>query len=1198
MKVLTTLLFAVMLSWATAGFAQLRHVPLPYEAPPAPKKAAAASVAAAQPQLPDTVYSHNITRRNGWIIPLGELTPAQVARRRQSFRFTGRTPEGHWTLMETVDGRGKPVEGGPPPYIVNLAEDGTDPNSDKAWVDKVNRSSVYEMIPAPSGREMSQLRVYDTNRKLLYTYSEAPGRYGWTLGSYRDEHGLPAEMKNADEEYVYGTAVYVLRDENGYDEGKQYLDAKGNIKIAPDGVKTIVTTYDEGGHYIGNMYLDEDNVSVNRETGGGGALFIWDDESHLMTGIKFIDKDYNTIPAPETEEYKYHGVNRVIRNFDDFMRLKEEIFYDEDFNPIPNAYGAYMVSYGYDDDGYITYITGSDFDGNFAPYMDYGIAGTNYYYDDEKRLVKVEYLQPDGSYAEAPYLSRKLFYFGDVEGSASYYMDDGEEALWYGERRWKEADGSSYETRQWADGTSQLVEYDPKGRLVMVSFTDADGEPVDWDDSYSLQNVSYREVPGGTFMRTRFWMADGTPSCSFGYDRREVMIDSVARSKTFRDYRGKELVQIYCNFYSDDFSSWTGAVDLNEMGVPSRGGGEGNIRFYRAEVQTSPFHDRVSLIGVDEFGEPDYLRNYEGRLYHYLRATRLGSEFRDAEDGLLDGALDDFTLRNKVAKMIGVTVTDSIGYLHGLKDDDVVIQFGSYMPELRPGTLLEEEVRGRWALRTILEGDTSRSMVVFRVDPALPGGYGLVRLQLPAGSPSQLGFFPYMRYLTPRQHARILGVVEADGTLIEWPPLPDSSTLYDWMDVPVALPAEFRALATDAVSLQVKDPAVITGTLLPHLDYRWTMGEGEVSGALPDELYLGESEEEHGSYPERFYLMARSPEDQMLLRLDGPYDSGIDVWNYEVTASDIEAVPDFSRRFRSLFSKGREQVDSLQKVYTARPKKERLSKEEKKERDYAMMKKRVDEFNEPWYIEEGGSRYNITVWRTGDEFGITFSGYNIIPVEYKGQTLPAVISGVVKGGTLDYSDGKLVVGWGNDTSPLRIVVFDLDGRRIELKEEEEEELRHRYAPSIDETLRLRTDGKILELPDGKRPFRIGGKALKKADDDQFMAMCEIGGESGIAGLPWLSSQRYMVMGLGEWTMSDGREKFVKALGDTGAGTKMMIWPVEYSTEVALPFEVEVPEGKKGLTFYGTDVGWQYDELRIRDELKKMIDRLKDNSEKR
>lgn len=772
----------------------------------------------------DTIYCLSTQKQHGWFLPLDIVSLNNAKKYGKYIMFTRKNALGHWTKFETFDSYGNRTSIGFRPYI--LSEE--DPQGDQKWIERVNTGCISEIIADPLGENVVQERVYDKDNNLVFSFSRTPIGKNKYIGTYKDVYGLPAEMRK-DSTFTYGTLVVITEDKWGNDSTIEYVDAKGVPKENSNGVGMSFYIYDKDGRVIRQGSANHNGDYVIDNWGNCGNEFVYDKKSGKLIATICMDNHWTPqkLPNLRNEAGWAAGVTKRLYKYNDYGRLSEQIFVTTDNKPDTNIYGTHRVVYTYDDYGNTTSLTGYGIDGKLAPYDQYGEAKALYRYDDMGRDVYSEFFDKD---------SMPLSYPKHWCSIKSDYGDDGSYKVI--KCRWKDGQLDTlyykHSTKDWiytkySDNIIEIDSLDKKHRYTRdEAYYDYSMTPISLSD-LGIENISYhrkriRELLIGKYIKYIIETLDAKGEY-IGQTPYHVSLRDTTNKRHLEAFYDSELR--LTDTYIQDFSSnWQlkSQSDTNAFGIICRAGGTGRARHYSAELLYSQKGEYSSLIGKDEFGEPDYISSPSVVYYYRILSKKKKEKYYDIDNN----EITDFAkFRNECPKAMSIEVTDSAAYKLGLKDNDIILRYGeSYQIE---DSLGYWDFVGSWSVAQCMEAQREKNLLVFRINPETKD-YGVVSLTLPKGNPSQLGFIAHITFKTPKQRTRIKESISKyckqcteDGTTCLWnlnvePEIKN-------MNIVVAFPDMFRADRYKPYPLQITDPSVILAENVPSIGKYWSFGQ-------------------------------------------------------------------------------------------------------------------------------------------------------------------------------------------------------------------------------------------------------------------------------------------------------------------------------------------------------------------------------------
>ncbi len=802
----------------------------------------------------DTLYCTRTKKQHGWFAPMDTVSADVAAHRGNTYRFTRKNSAGHWEKLECVDAYGNNVKGLWSPYILKTNSADTDHNAKKEWIDRLKNTCTCEFISDPTGKEIVQEVVYDEQHQIVYTYSRIPVGNNQYIGSYRDHTGLPVEMRS-DENSTYGTLIRLTEDRWGNDSVLQYVDAAGNAKLNSDSVALEVSICDRYGHLLKQQSRDAEGNLTKDNWGNCGVEYVWSD-NHQILSTTYVDEAWQPMRMPAGRANTRESVVRTNYKYDEYLRQVEEHFSDEHDTPDVNALGTHSVCSIYDEKGNEICRKGYNLKGELSPLNAVLTAEYHFEYDDKGRLRSAVYLDSKGWPCSTDrYLSRTRNEY-DADGNTvcyeAYSANGGKEYLSY-----KEVTGKDHVYTLFNDGTSRVDSLDQKGRQILSACYGADGKLLNFDEGYAREVTTYTDNGATTLSRIVHYDAYGrrVDMENEGICETIALTDSVKRTVKKWYYGADGTLKVaFVHHLDNDFSKILGEGDMNAFGTIARSGGTNEVRHYKAGVMYTQKGEVASLYGRDEFGEPDYIVT-DDQIYYYQKAfpnsARKNYDVNNKE-------IEDYkALKDSLRKLMSIEVTDSAAYRLGLKDNDVILLYGDYAADLYDD-VTDLSFRQKWTLRSVLDAQKSKRMVVFRVTDAANNEYGIYEIKGLSGTPSQIGFIPHIRYLTERQLARIQESVENEtrksSPLLTRADLSGAKEEEGENYVLLAYPPTFRTYRDKPYFCQVKDGAVLLASCVKDRKQIWsTFHDKDDFG--PFEEMLSARTESAAEYPRQDFFL-------------------------------------------------------------------------------------------------------------------------------------------------------------------------------------------------------------------------------------------------------------------------------------------------------------------------------------------------------
>lgn len=798
----------------------------------------------------DTLYCIRTKKQNGWFAPMDTISKEMASHRNYAMRFSNKNKAGNWSRMECVDGYGNYVKGQMSPYILKLSSYDTDQNANQEWVEKLKTICIYEFIADYSGKVIVQERAYDEDMNLIYTYSRVPIGNKQYIGSYKDCYGLPAEMRT-NEDYTYGTLVKITEDVYGNDSIIQYVDAKGVPKQNSDGVALEVYSYDKFGHLLKQQSCNSDGTLAIDNWGNCGVEYKWND-LHDISSATYMDNKWQPMRMPENRENT--GGENVVRTnylYDQYRRQVIEYYTDMDGNPDINKFGTHSIENEYNDRGDIIKRCGYNMNHDLSPIDKSGDAVElfEFYADGNIKSAKFfdKFNQPN---SQDGYLSKVEWTYDDNGNEISikqFSIRNGVENLAYTRQQDKERIYT-----QWNDGSYRIDSLDIKGRVTYIGYFNADST-YEMIDGRAYETYRYVDCGDKTTIVETYYDTNKAPAEVDGIHKTISSVDSLKCTMIKMRYDAKDnLKESFIHQYDTDFKRVIAQYDANAFGTQARCGGSSIVRYYIGEVVYNQKGEFATLVGRDEFGEPDYVTSNTRTYYYQKQYANSETKFYDENNVEIED-VNDF--KDSLPKVMTVEIVDSIAYSHGLRDNDVILLYGDYSVNLDE-ICSYFQFRRDWALRTIIDARKNKRMVVFRIEDASKNQYGLVEIENLEGTPSELGFLAHIRYLTKKQSERIKDAINnnlnSDRPIVSNNDFTRKKAEGEHYVI-MAFTEMYRFYRDRPYATQITDPAILIGACIKDKNMYWDMSDGEDTQMF--ESMLDSRKQQAFAYPQMDYYL-------------------------------------------------------------------------------------------------------------------------------------------------------------------------------------------------------------------------------------------------------------------------------------------------------------------------------------------------------
>lgn len=747
----------------------------------------------------DTIYCLSTRKKYMWQVPNEIISKEDAINRPFAIRLSNKNKEGYFCSLEILGKNFRPLGTGMTLTISHFLPDSIVSSSDiiRQWstLHRLNLISDY------TGKHVLQERFYDVNNNLLgYTVNQYSDNYNRVTECYFGPNGLPVKVTDADLS-LYGLQLNVIHDRDGNDS-ISYLTDKGVVVTNKDGAYYLqqIHTHDNNGKEVRiTRSLDANYAPMIDKYGNCGAYTILDRYGNDSIST-FIDEYDNYMILPETSYDKNH-INVSSGKYSyyyDINKLKSMEYFGLNGEPCQNILGTHKILVEYDSVGNETLRKGLNLKGELSPIDEYGVAKYTVAWDTFGNVKEYHQFDIDNK-PTSPNGTNSSYYnhYDSITRQLTsnicytYNEETGREEIIY-----KYLHSPSSEYTLYTDGSSKTVRYDTLGRETSIIFLDKFGKP---DENTYCAIDSTQHISGNGISKSinREFRANRLL-------KNEVVYDSLSNIKSyaFYDEEGNKT-DSYQHRYSKD-GKFIGQTDCGEFGTPCRAGSNGGVRYLYIDVSMTLDGSYNAFKPLDEFGEPDYLISSDGKINTYWggNESRYGGLFFYDEHGSIIEEGGFKTLRDKLPKVMSIEVVDSVAYDLGLRDNDIILSYGDYSVDLT-NPLPEDQFKVEWTVRSVLDASKVKDMVVFRVEDAKAGKYGLKTICGLQGSPSELGFIPHIRYLTERQTERIVGCI---GDRLA--PLP---TIEKDNYVVIDYPEMYRLNRFTSYAKEIKDATILLG---------------------------------------------------------------------------------------------------------------------------------------------------------------------------------------------------------------------------------------------------------------------------------------------------------------------------------------------------------------------------------------------------
>lgn len=441
----------------------------------------------------------------------------------------------------------------------------------------------------------------------------------------------------------------------------------------------------------------------------------------------------------------YGGISKRTFKFNKNRQAYEQKCYGLHNQPASVKNGAHRILYEYDKHGNVHDVKAYGVDGRPAKIDGQYYSHQTVRYDSSGNMVEFHQYDENGRPVsvgtEVSSYFREYDSNGNLINSTEYSStpDGGEEVSY---RLISKSDSSFH---YFSDGSIKTLAYDKRGRMVLYKLTEADNK-LSHDVDHPYSTYEYTDRPDGSVVTVeKEYLPSGTLKQIYVTDSLNLVrewyeLDSLGR---MTDGNRQKFDESWANVLWQE--------NINLQGKVVRRSSSSAPLSYRVEIEKTISGDYINFHGVDEFGEDDYMcfNGMVPGVYNLHNVTHnagfspLTDDFKEVKT----------STKNSVSKYMTIEVVDSAAYALGIRDNDIILQYGeSFMAD--PMNSLWRFL-GEWSMGEILETPHEKVMRVFRIDSVKPERCSIRDIRLPAGTSRELGFLAHLCYRTKKQDERV-----------------------------------------------------------------------------------------------------------------------------------------------------------------------------------------------------------------------------------------------------------------------------------------------------------------------------------------------------------------------------------------------------------------------------------------------------------
>lgn len=689
-----------------------------------------------------------IVNQNGLWKGIGTpLTPTQRQHKSAYFKLMrpqNAAPNSPFTKMQIVD------------FAGNLCSDLTyEPYIGEADGSKIDFDDVAQAEKIFWKGRLVQENMYKADGTLITQFLVTPLSENEVMGHFINPDGIMPQVRNEEKQ----TYIYIKYDDNGFVSRIAFYNENGTIVKNKDNAYMKLYQYDKNGNQLSNMSGDSNGNPIIDDWGNSGYCYTYDAKGHCLTAT-CINQFGEPMNMPSTSSSSY-GVCQSVYTYDQWGNQTSCSYFDVNGIPQTNSKGVHRFVSEYDDMGHK------------ISYRAFGSGGllVNYYntiamytakYDKDGNLTFKEFRDKNGRFTtDGDCLWIRKYKNGKRVLYVDYNSTTGLDTI----MNYKKVDFPGGDTI-WniTNGYINVELRDAKDRMTSDAYYDLKGKPI---LHYGYHKIIYRYTDGRmhSIREARYLDTEGNPTDIhnedyFHQDKYNVLItevDSVNRIKITTEMDGDRVLDKYANQKNEDYSVTTALMYYDSLGFRGRTFKSDGF-YYRMERVVDAQGNTYSWQAVNEFGEPSYNMNgdWDNATIYSLNILE-EANYRDENGDTIPRDSDQLKeFKNGLYKAFCIELIDSVALSYGLMTGDILVRYGDWI-YVDPRTS-----GGYWrnilCYETVRKANTNKIAIVMRHDPIAKTSH-LIELNLPAGTPQQLGFIYHMMIMTNKETRRYNNVI-------------------------------------------------------------------------------------------------------------------------------------------------------------------------------------------------------------------------------------------------------------------------------------------------------------------------------------------------------------------------------------------------------------------------------------------------------
>lgn len=599
-----------------------------------------------------------------------------------------------------------------------------------------------------------QENMYDADGNLVLQYFPISVSKNHIIGHYTDAYGATALLRK-DEECK---CISIKLDENGYESEIAFVNEKGQFRRNNDDAFIKLFKKDKDGNVLYQMSADALGRPIIDKYGNCGWRYTYDRNGRIEKG-SCINQYGIPMRMPQKQPNE-DNVWNVKYTYDKWGNMVSQSFFDDKWEPDTAFNGVHRYIYAYNDRGLQTLCRAEGLHGELANFRE-DLAVWENLFDENGNLIFSESRNKDSLFcSNGDCLSIYRYMDGNQVLRLDYNTTNGNDTI----LNYKKVSSNSCDTVwNYIGNYINVTLYDNKGRTKENVYYDLSMNPINDSGVHKIEH-EYLEsctqsVHTECITNSIGMLADVSVK---GYWRKyniEVTeIDSVKRIQTISRFNGNSLLDKYSFEYDEDFSSSCGLLYYDSIGYRGRSF-KADALYYKAVPKRSVQGNITSWSGVNEFGEPSYILNgdWDNATLYCTDVVSDSYYYDEKGDTIPRYAEARREFKDSLYKSFCIELTDPVAIQHGLRTGDIIVRYGDWQyPVPSTNGRYYESLLALEAARKALD---TKTMVVMRHDEATKTSR-LIELQMPEGTPKELGFIYHMLYMTKKETTRYKDVVE------------------------------------------------------------------------------------------------------------------------------------------------------------------------------------------------------------------------------------------------------------------------------------------------------------------------------------------------------------------------------------------------------------------------------------------------------